>query len=143
MAEHPSPRWLVYAEALGLLALYLLTFGVLYRVVAARAPGTWTASLAGEAATLAAAAGIVYLLNRAAAHRRGLAAPEREGNRPIGPALAALFLLGSTALLARILAPGFDEVEFAPYGLGDPATFSRFLWTLPLGVATEEIALRA
>src|SRR5258706_6999448 len=105
MAEHPSSRWLVYAEALGLLALHLLTFGVLYRVVAARAPGTWTASLAGEAATLAAAAGIVYLLNPAAAHRRGLAAPEREGQRPLGPAVAALLPLCSTPLLAPGLAP--------------------------------------
>src|SRR5258706_13483997 len=106
MAEHPSSRWLVYAEALGLLALHLLTFGVLYRVVAARAPGTWTASLAGEAATLAAAAGIVYLLNRAAAHRRGPAAPEREGNPPIRPAFAAPFLPGSTPPPAPGLPPG-------------------------------------
>ncbi len=95
-----------------------------------------------DAAMLAAAAAVAFLLTRPLFGARSRLRPD--GSSPPAPATAsgALFVLGLFALALRIADPGYDAHELGGRGLDSPAALLGFLGILPLGVAVEEIVFR-
>jgi membrane protease YdiL (CAAX protease family) len=108
-----------------------------------RLPDRPGALLVYEAAGL----GLVVLLVAVWPGRdRGIAAgavEPAERPRPLAAAGAALFLLGLSALLLRLVDPLYDDREFSLRSLETPAALLTFFASLPLGVAAEELIFRA
>jgi len=71
------------------------------------------------------------------------AAEPAERPRPLAAAGAALFLLGLSALLLRLIDPLYDDSEFSLRSLGTGTALLAFFASLPFGVAAEELIFRA
>jgi hypothetical protein len=134
---------LLYGEAALLFAAYQLAVGRIESSLRIRLAATPGGFIAAAVVELLVVAGVVLLINGLRAHRSGSYLPTTNVRAVLARCGGALGLLGLMALAVRFLAPGLDAWEFARRGMGAPGALGRFLWTLPAGVAAEELVFRA
>lgn len=139
-AVRPPVRFL---QAAALFGAYAMGAPWLYAWLGRRLPDRpWTLPVLE-----AAAFGLAFLLVAVWPGRgRGIPARAREPAAPprrIAAAGAALFLLGLSALVLRLIDPLYDDREFSLRSLGTRAALVAFFVSLPLGVAAEEMIFRA
>ena len=100
------------------------------------------ADLVLDAAMLAAAAAVAFLLTRPLFGARSRLRADGSARPALATASGALFVLGLLAVAIRIVDPAYDGLELGGRGLDSPAALVGFLTLLPPGVAVEEIVFR-